>query len=230
MKIRKFALCLPLIALATPAAAEVVAVSERSFITHDEAVVEADPKQVWLQLISPARWWNSAHTWSGDAANLTLKPQAGGCFCERIPESSDMTRITLEGSVEHLRVIHAFPESALRMSGALGPLQSEPVTGVLTIVLSPNKDGTKIVWEYAVSGAMRFELPTISKAVDGVMTEQLDRLAASLGRVDTPRKAAAEQPAEDEEGKAVEAGPEKSDREKALEEAIGELDDTPGGD
>ena len=98
---------------AAPLAAEVTDSDDRGFITRDEAVVEADLKQTWLALISPARWWNSSHTWSGDAANLTIRPQAGGCFCERIPEDPDPDKISFEGSVEHMRVIHAFPEKAM---------------------------------------------------------------------------------------------------------------------
>ena len=168
---------------AVPAAAEVVSTGDDSFVTRAEAVVEADPKQTWLALISPSRWWSSDHTWSGDAANLSLMPQAGGCFCERIPEVEDAERITLEGSVEHMRVIQAYPEVALRMDGALGPLQSEPVTGILTIAISEVDAGTRIVWEYNVGGSMRYPVATISEAVDGVMSLQLSGLAELLGPV-----------------------------------------------
>lgn len=166
---------------AQPAMAEVVQSSDGGFITRDEAVVDASTKETWLALIAPAKWWNSSHTWSGDSANLTITPQAGGCFCERIPEDPDPEKITLEGSVEHMRVIQSYPERALRMQGALGPLQSEPVMGVLTIAISEVDEGTRIVWEYAVGGQMRFEIPAISKAVDGVMTQQLRGLATLLG-------------------------------------------------
>ncbi|WP_298467378.1 SRPBCC family protein [uncultured Erythrobacter sp.] len=181
---------------ATPLAAEVTDSDDRGFITRDEAVVETNLKETWLALISPARWWNAAHTWSGDSENLSLRPQAGGCFCERIPEDPDPDKISLEGSVEHMRVIHAFPEKALRMQGALGPLQSEPVTGILTVVLSEIDEGTRIVWEYNVGGSMRYKVPEISKAVDGVMSQQLNGLAKMLGRVDV---AAVEEAPEKEE-------------------------------
>lgn len=187
---------------ATPLSAEIVETGDGHFVTRDEAVVEATPKEVWLALISPARWWNSAHTWSADAANLKLTPQAGGCFCETIPEVDEPDRFTLEGSVEHMRVIQAYPEQALRMVGALGPLQSEPVTGILTIAISEVDEGTKIVWEYNVGGPMRYEMPVISKAVDGVMTQQLDGLADLLGRVDAPEDEAESEPQPD-----TDAGP-----------------------
>jgi len=170
-------------ATAQPALAEVIVETDRGFVTRDEAVVDATTKEVWLALIAPGKWWSSAHTWSGDAGNMTITPQAGGCFCERIPEDPDPDKITLEGSVEHMRVIQSYPERALRLNGALGPLQSEPVNGILTIAMSEVDTGTRIVWEYAVGGEMRFEIPVISKAVDGVMTQQLAGLAQFLGPV-----------------------------------------------
>ncbi|MDA9918333.1 SRPBCC family protein [Erythrobacter sp.] len=175
--------------ISAPAAADVTQQDERGFVTRDVAVVEATPKEVWLALITPSTWWNSAHTWSGDSANLMLRPQAGGCFCERIPEAEDGDSITLEGSVEHMRVIQSYPERAMRLTGALGPLQSEAVTGVLTIAISQVDEGTLIVWEYSVGGRMRYEIPVISKSVDGVMSQQLAGLANLLGRVGAPPSA-----------------------------------------
>lgn len=215
------------ISAATPLAAEVIEQKEGHFVTKDEAVVEADLKETWLALIQPAKWWNSAHTWSGDAANMTITPQGGGCFCERIPEVDEPGRFTLEGSVEHMRVVQAYPEAALRMIGALGPLQSEPVTGVLTIALSKTDEGTRIVWEYNVAGAMRFKTAEISKAVDGVMTQQLGGLAKLLGRVGGPDDVAAgaDDDDTDADGDAAEpkAAPARKPRE-TVEEAFSDID------
>jgi len=180
---------LGLTATAFPAAAEVTRASEAGFVSRHELVVTASPKDVWLALITPAGWWRAEHTWSGSSANLLLTPQAGECFCETIPEVDQPGRFTLQGSVEHMRVIQAYPESALRMQGALGPLQSEPVTGILTIAISTVKQGTRIVWEYNVGGAMRYEVPVIAAAVDGVMGAQLAALGAKLGPVAMPAPA-----------------------------------------
>ncbi|PLK27977.1 hypothetical protein C0V72_00005 [Porphyrobacter sp. TH134] len=142
------AIAVAFVSFNAPAAAELTRVTDNSFVSRHEVVVAADPKEVWLTLITPADWWRAEHTWSGDAANLTLTPQAGGCFCETIPEVDEPGRVTLQGSVEHMRVVQAYPEQALRMQGALGPLQSEPVTGVLTVAISKVDQGTRIVWEY----------------------------------------------------------------------------------
>ena len=170
----------------SPALADVVEQGTDSFVTRETRIVEAGPREVWMAMISPGKWWNDDHTWSGDAANMTLTPQADGCFCERIPEVETRDTVGLAGSVQHMTVVYAAPDKALRMRGALGPLQSEAVTGVLTIALEVVDQGTSITFEYVVAGYMRYEVPTISKAVDGVMTQQLDGLANLLGAVDTP--------------------------------------------
>lgn len=218
-----------LAANASPALAEVIEAHEDHFITKAEAVVDADRKATWLALISPSRWWSSEHTWSGDAANLRLTPQAGGCFCETIPEAETPDGgFTLQGSVEHMRVVQAYPEAALRMSGALGPLQSEPVTGILTIAISEAEEGpegeprTRIVFEYNVGGKMRYPIPVISQAVDGVMTLQLAGLAKELGVVVAPKMSSAKpaQGAKEEESAgegASEEGGAESDEPKPID-------------
>lgn len=61
---------------AAPAAAEVVTVHPTGFVVRHEVVVEADTKATWLALISPATWWRKEHTWSGNAANLSLTPRS----------------------------------------------------------------------------------------------------------------------------------------------------------
>lgn len=180
---------LSLAVAAQPVSAEVTRQGGDGFVVRHEVVVKADAKATWLALISPAKWWNKSHTWSGDSANLSLRPQAGGCFCEKIPELADATRITLEGSVEHMRVVQAYPESALRMRGALGPLQGEAVTGVLTIALSEKDQGTRIVWEYVVGGYMRYDIAEIAPAVDGMNGQQVNALADFLGRVEVEESA-----------------------------------------
>lgn len=181
------AACL-LASLASGASAEVVKQDAHSFVTRDTAKVTASPREVWMTLIAPAKWWNPTHSWSGDAANMTLTPQGGGCFCERIPQDPKVSGIPLSGSSQHMVVLLAMPDSVLRMRGGLGPLQSEPVDGVLTITLKPVDGGTQILWEYVVGGFFRYEVPVIAKAVDGVMSEQLGRLAGLLGPV-APAKA-----------------------------------------
>ena len=190
---RSLSLCAALTAatLSQAAAAEVVESSADHFVTRDSATVKTTPKAAWLALIEPAAWWDKDHTWSGSAANLTLAPQAGGCFCERLPEKDTASEVGLAGSAQHMVVVMAEPMKVLRMRGALGPLQSEPVDGVLTVTLQPvAAGGTKLVMEYVVGGHMRYPVDKISASVDEVMSQQLDHLADKLGRADAEPSAA----------------------------------------
>ena len=72
---------------ASPAAAEVVDQSEIGFTVAHTAEVAATPADVWKMLRRPDKWWSKEHSWSGDAANFWLDSQAGGCFCEKLPDS-----------------------------------------------------------------------------------------------------------------------------------------------
>lgn len=205
-----FARLLPLAAIlspliASPAQAEVRDANELGFVVHSSALVKADERTVWLELIQPGDWWNDAHTWTGKASNMTLTPQAGGCFCETIPPEDSGSRIGLQGSVQHMVVIYAAPDKVLRMRGGLGPLQSEAADGVLTITLLPEKNkGTRITFEYVVGGYMRFEPPKLAGLVDAVLIEQLTGLAKKLDPIELPKIPAPDAPAAE---KPVEAKP-----------------------
>lgn len=163
-----------LLAAALPARAE-VDIGEHGFATDNSVTVAATPQEVWAALIEPARYWNPDHSWFGDAANFSLDPVVGGCFCE----------ISDAGSAEHLRVVMAQPGRMLRLTGALGPLQSEGLTGTLTWQLEPADGGTRIGQRYVVGGhSPIFPVETIAPAVDGVVREQLERLAALFATSD----------------------------------------------
>ena len=169
-----------------PALGTVTTSSDLGFVVERSVTVPADAATSWRELVRPAAWWQSRHTWSGDAANLTLDPRAGGCFCESLPQAKDMTA---RGAAEHMRVIQAAPGRMLRMSGALGPLQGEAARGTMTITLTPLAEGTTIKLEYVVGGYMRMKPAQLAAAVDGVLRAQLAGLAARLGG--TPAPAAA---------------------------------------
>lgn len=177
--------------LAVPASAEVISSSEAGFVIRLSTEVTAKPDDAWKTLVSPAEWWNKDHTWSGDAANLYIDSQATGCFCEKLPPAKDAPAGRRPGSVEHLRIVHVDPGKVLRMTGALGPLQSEALDGTMTITLKPVNGKTRILLEYIVGGFMRFKPDQIVPAVDKVLAEQLGRLAEKLGPVAPPPAAKA---------------------------------------
>ena len=177
-------------ALAMPhqTAAEVALQSDNAFVVSHSVEIAAAKGEVWKALITPAKWWSSDHTWSGDAANLYLDSQATGCFCEKLPKPADAPADQRMGSAEHMHIIFADPQKGiLRMRGGLGPLQSEPVDGVWTIVLKPGENGgTRIEWDYAVTGLLRLKSEQMAPAVDMVLGQQLARLAALFAPADAP--------------------------------------------
>jgi len=115
----------------------------------------------------PETWWNGEHSYSGSASNMTLDPVAGGCWCEKLPAG---------GSVQHMRVVAAIPGSLLRLAGGLGPLQAQPVTGIMTFSFKDDPSGgVSIDFKYRLAGAT--DLPADwPQAVNGVLNEQLQRL------------------------------------------------------
>lgn len=172
---------------AAPARAEVVASADNGFVIRQAADVTASADAVWSQLLKPDAWWSGKHTYSGDSANLSIDPRAGGCFCEVLP-SPVSPRAAPRGSVEHMRVVYAESPRVLRMTGAIGPMQSEAAQGTLTIAMRPVDGGTRLMWEYVVGGYMRQPVQQMAPLVDGVLGEQLARLAARLGpRAIAPR-------------------------------------------
>lgn len=176
--------------LAVPACAEVVQKSEAGFVIRVTGEVAAPPAAAWNAFVSPAKWWSNGHTFSGEAVNLSLDPSANGCFCEKLPVPKDAPVSQRPGSVMHMRVLYAEPYRALRMTGGLGPLQSEAVTGTMTVTFKPvdlpNGKGTRILWEYVVGGYMRYKADTISGAVEKVLAEQLGSLVKLVGPLQAP--------------------------------------------
>ncbi|MCP5397233.1 MAG: SRPBCC family protein [Sphingomonadaceae bacterium] len=210
-----------LLPLAPAAQAEVVKQDEDGFVTRDTATVAATPEETWQALIAPGKWWNDGHTWSGSADTMYISAQAGGCFCELFPEDKDAPEGSRRGSVQHMVVLMANPNNVLRMRGGLGPLQSEPVDGVLTVTLKPVDGGTRILWEYVVGGYMRFKVGEIAPAVDMVMSQQLRGLAVHLGPLAMPEGAAPD--SEDAGEPAGEAGAD-AEEEAEADVAVGKSD------
>ena len=161
-----------LLAVSMPAAAELGNLGDHGFTVTHSAESTAAPAAVYRAMTQHIdQWWNGAHSWSGAAENLYLHTGPGGCFCENMPGG---------GHVEHLRVIFDAPDRELRFDGALGPLQTLPVSGRMIWRIEPTADGARITFVYHVTGRPEGGLRGIAPAVDGVIGEQLNRLQTLL--------------------------------------------------
>ncbi|HEX4506775.1 MAG TPA: ATPase [Alphaproteobacteria bacterium] len=158
---------LALMLWATAAKADVAQPSAGLTVISFQLHVKGSAASAYTAATHPEKWWNGEHSYSGSAANMTLDPVAGGCWCEKLPAG---------GSVQHMRVLAAVPGSLLRLSGGLGPLQAQPLTGVMNWAFKDDPaGGSTIDFKYRLSGAT--DLPaTWPQAVDGVLNEQLQRL------------------------------------------------------
>ncbi len=146
--------------------AEVKESGSDHMLIQDSRTVHATPDKLYAAIVDIGHWWNSEHTYSGDASHLSIQAEAGGCFCERWSNQS----------VAHGHVIWAAPAHLLRLDTALGPLQGMAVQGVMTFSLKPAADGTTLQLEYRVNGSSASGLDKLAPNVDAVLMEQLQRL------------------------------------------------------
>ena len=167
---RTSAVVLLFIGLTGSVSADVADKSAAGFTIKSSVPVAATPQRIYAALLNVGAWWDQAHTYSGDAKNMTLAAQPGGCFCEKFAG----------GSVEHGRVVNVAANRMVRISAALGPLQALAVTGSLTWTIEPAKQGSgsTLSMTYAVGGYAPGGLDKLADVVDSVVTEQVKRLKA----------------------------------------------------
>jgi len=166
--------------LVAGARCEVVDQQANGFSLQHTETINAPPDKVYAALIDPSKWWDSAHTFSGDAKNMTFDARAGGCWCETLKNG---------GSVQHMTVILADPGKVLRLRGALGPFQSTGMEGTMNIVFEPKGSGTNLVVAYNLGGYIWGGYQSLPKTADGVFGLQFYRLKQLIetGSASTPR-------------------------------------------
>ncbi len=151
-----------------PAVAEVLDSAPNGFQVRHKIAIKAPPNMIWRVLISEVgEWWHPDHTYSGDASNLYIEPEALGCFCERFGNG---------GEVVHLTVTFVNPNEMVRFTGGLGPLGLMGLDGNMTIGLESGDSLTYATMEYQVGGYTPGGLEAIAPAVDGVLVEAMQRL------------------------------------------------------
>ena len=147
--------------------------------------IHAAPEDVYKKLVhNVGDWWNSQHTFSGDAHNLSIEERPMGCFCEKLAN----------GGVRHMEVLYFAPGKMLRMSGALGPFQGMGATGTITFNFSPEQNGTKLEVIYALAAYLP-QGPNWAAAADHMLSEQIGRLKSYVETGNPGPSAAEKKPA-----------------------------------
>jgi uncharacterized protein YndB with AHSA1/START domain len=152
-------------------AGEVADKSAGGFTLRSSVLIAAPPERVYRALLDVGSWWSKDHTYTGDAANMSIVAQPGGCFCEELPNGV---------GIEHGRVVNVAPGRLLRLDTALGPLQELAVTGSMTWQIEASGQGSRVTMTYAVGGYMPGGLDKLAEPVDQVLVQQVGRLKAHV--------------------------------------------------
>ncbi|WP_205478963.1 ATPase [Sphingomonas arenae] len=152
---------------ASAASAEVKSASEHGFVIEQRATLVVPPEVAFRSIGEVRNWWSPDHTYSGNASNLSLELRPGGCFCERLDSG---------GGIEHLRVAYLEPGKRVVLTGALGPLLYEGVSGVMDFQVERTAGGSVLKMSYKASGFANGGAARLAPVVDKVLGEQMKRL------------------------------------------------------
>ena len=91
-------------ALAAPASAEVVSRTADGFALRFQSGMETTPEDMIATVGELPKWWDKAHTYTGDNANLSLDFEPGGCWCETMADGARF---------QHARVVSITPDTVV---------------------------------------------------------------------------------------------------------------------
>jgi len=155
---------------AASAWAEVADSSAHGFTVRSTVLVPGSARQAYQKFVQGVgKWWDSQHTYSGNASNLSIDERLGGYFHEKLPGG---------GFIEHMRVVYSDPGKMLRMSGGLGPLQELGAAGAMTVAFVEKDSKTEVTMTYAAGGHMKGGLGSIAGIVNKVLALQLSHFQA----------------------------------------------------
>jgi hypothetical protein len=151
--------------LSSPAFAAVTDSAANGFTVKIAVTIQVSPADAYNKLLHVGDWWDSQHTFSGNAHNMSIEDKPLGCWCEKVGN----------GAVRHMQIITAIPGKSLVLSGALGPLQSMAVSGTMSFAFTEENGATRLQVMYAVGGYLPGGLNTLAGPVDAVLTQQINR-------------------------------------------------------
>lgn len=157
MRTLMFVFALALAGLGTsPVSAEIVSRSENAFTLKFEGPTRLGPAGVADAFSEVDLWWDPVHSYTGDAANLSLDLAPGGCWCEAMPDGV---------LFDHGRVVSAV-YGEIRLHAPFGPLR-DMATRADLIVTWPLVDGVVTpTWTFIVEGP---GVGALAEPVDGVI-------------------------------------------------------------
>lgn len=141
---------------ASPAAAEIISRSENAFTLRFEGETRLGPDGVADAFSQVQQWWDPAHSYTGDAANLSLDLVPGGCWCEAMPDGSRF---------DHGRV-EAVALGEVRLHAPFGPLRTMATRAELVVTYALVDGVVLPSWTFIVEGP---GVGALAEPVDGVI-------------------------------------------------------------
>ena len=163
-----------LLAATTDARAEVVSRSSDGFVLRFAVGVEAAPEDVVTAVSELPQWWDPAHTYTGDLANLSLVFEEGGCWCEKLAD----------GTVFEHAVVTEITADRVTMNAALGPLHDKATKAELIFGSEPENRGRLVTVDFVVEGP---GLGALADGVNMVMDQAFDRLVHQIEYGEPPQ-------------------------------------------
>ncbi|MEJ6789337.1 hypothetical protein BrevBR_07270 [Brevundimonas sp. BR2-1] len=162
-----------LVLSAAPATAEVVARTADSFTLRYAVGAEVAPEDIGPSLTDLPKWWDSAHTYSGSAANLSLDLTPGGCWCEKLADGTEF---------DHGRTVSVAPDGFV-FSAPFGPLRGKTTKAELTVTWPGANRGWTPTWTMVVEGP---GTGAMADGVDAVMGAGYQRWLHYLESAEAP--------------------------------------------
>jgi hypothetical protein len=155
-----------LLLAATPASAAVISADPHGLEVQEVVSLVIPQPKAYAAFGQVGQWWSKDHSYSGDAARMSLQLRAGGCFCESLEDG---------GGIEHMRVTYVKPGDQIVLTGSLGPLLYEATAGVMDVRFERIAGGARVTMNYRAAGFARGNGVEMAAQVDQVLAEQMKR-------------------------------------------------------
>lgn len=166
MKVAAF-LAAAVAVLAAPASAEVVSRTADSFTLRFQSGVETTPEDMIVTVSELPQWWDKAHTYTGDNANLSLDFTPGGCWCETMLDGAEF---------QHAHVV-SITDDTVVFDAPLGPLNGKATKADLTFHIGGDGPGWLVSIDFVVEGP---GVGAMADGVNGVMEQASGRFVHHL--------------------------------------------------
>lgn len=152
---------------ASSSRAEVVSRSENAFTLTFTGSTALGPAGLPAAMADVSQWWDPEHSYTGDAANLSLDLTPGGCWCEAMPDGT---------AFDHGRTVSVvFGE--MRFHAPFGPLRSVATRADLIVTYTVADRRVTPTWTFIVEGP---GVGAMADPVDGVMGNGFARWIAYM--------------------------------------------------